>query len=151
MAKSQVLQLPAHRFDTEPVSQGRVDLEGLLGLLDLLLLAQIAEGAHVVQPVGQLDEDHPDVLGHGDDHLADVLGLLLLDGAEGHLRQLGHPVDQQGHLVAELLPHRLDGHARVFDHVVQQGGRQGGGVESEVGADVGGPDRVIEVGLAAGP
>ena len=77
--EGQVFQLPAHRLDAQPVGQRSVDLQRLLGLLELLLLAQVAESAHVVQPVGQLDEDHPDILGHGDDHLADVLGLLFLD------------------------------------------------------------------------
>ena len=149
--EGEVLQLPADRLDAQAVSQRRVDLQRLLGLLDLLLLAQIAERAHVVQPVGQLDEDHPDVLGHGDDHLADVLGLLFLDRAEGHLRQLGDAVDEQGHLVAELLAHRLDGQLGVFDHVVQQRGGDGGAVEPQVGADVGRAHGMVDVGLAAGP
>ncbi len=147
----EVLQLPADRFDPQPVSQRRVDLQRLLGLLELLLLAQVAEGAHVVQPVGQLDQDHPDVLGHGDDHLADVLGLLLLDRAEGHLRQLGDAVDQEGDFVAELLADLLDGQLGVLDHVVQQGRGQGGAVEAKIGADVGGADRMVDVGLAARP
>ena len=80
--EGKVFQLPADGLDAQAVGQGRIDLERLLGLLELLVLAQIAEGAHVVQPVGQLDEDHPDVLRHGDDHLADVLGLLFLHRPE---------------------------------------------------------------------
>ena len=39
----------------------------------------------------------------------------------------------------------------VLDHVVQQGGGEGGAVEPQVGADVGGADRMVDVGLAAGP
>jgi hypothetical protein len=70
-----------------------------------------------VQPVGQLDDQHPDVTGHGHDHLADGLGLgrvAVLD-----LVELGHPVDQLGDVRAELtaqLSQRVGG---VLDRVVQ--------------------------------
>ena len=80
----------------------RVDLEGLLGLLDLLLLGHRAERAHVVQAVGELDQDDPDVRGHRDHHLAVVLGLRLVARLERDPGQLGHAVDQAGDLVAEL-------------------------------------------------
>jgi hypothetical protein len=35
-----------------------------------------ADRAHVVQPVGELDQDHAQILGHGHEQLAEVLGLL---------------------------------------------------------------------------
>jgi hypothetical protein len=45
-------------------------------LLRLLLGRHVADGAHVVQPVGELHEDHPQILGHRHEQLAEVLGLL---------------------------------------------------------------------------
>ena len=50
-----------------------------------------------MEPVGQLDEDDPDVVGHGQDDLADGLGppdlgRRFLDAAD-----LGHALDQPGH------------------------------------------------------
>jgi hypothetical protein len=45
----------------------------------------VLERPHVVQAVRELDQDHADVLGHGEDHLAEVLGLLFLRGLEGDL------------------------------------------------------------------
>jgi hypothetical protein len=83
--EGEILKFPSHRFDPQPVRQRGVDLQCLLGLLELFLLAQVAQSAHVMQPVGQLDEDDAHVAGHSDDHLADVLGLLLLHGTEGDL------------------------------------------------------------------
>ncbi len=56
-----------------------------------------------MQPVGELDEDDADVLGHRDEHLAQVLALLLGQRLELDLAELGHPVDEIGHLVAEPL------------------------------------------------
>ena len=55
---------------------------------------------HVVQPVGELDHQHPDVPAHRDDHLADGVGLrrfAVLD-----LVDLGAAVHEQGDLVAEV-------------------------------------------------
>ena len=40
----------------------------------------VLHGAHIVQPVTDLDEDDPDVLGHGQQHFAQILHLLLLRG-----------------------------------------------------------------------
>ena len=58
--------------------------------------------AHVVQPVGELDQDHPDVPGHRHQHLAVVLGLAVVAALEGDAAQLGDAVDQPGDLLAEL-------------------------------------------------
>ena len=60
----------------------RVDLERLLRLLHLLLLAEVLDRAQVVEAVGELDQDDADVLRHRDDHLAVVLGLGLLAALE---------------------------------------------------------------------
>ena len=64
---------------------------------------QEGQRAHVVQPVGELDDQHPRVLGHRDDHLADRLGLGRV--AELDLVELGDAVDQQRDLAAEVGAH----------------------------------------------
>ncbi len=147
--EGEVLELPLEVVDAEPVRQGRVDLERLLGLLDLLLLAEIAERVHVVQAVAELDQDDPDVGGHRDDHLAVVLGLLLLLGGEVHLGELGDAVDQHGDVVAELLPDPLQRGARVLHHVVQERGGDGAGVQLELRRVERRADGVVDVRLAA--
>ena len=76
--EGEVLQLPLDRVDAEPVRDRRVDVQRLLGLVDLLLLGHRADRAHVVQAIGELDQDDPDVRGHRDHHLAVVLGLRLV-------------------------------------------------------------------------
>ena len=82
----EVLELPLDRVDTQPVRQRRVDLERLARLLDLLLLGHRLDRAHVVQAVGELDQDDPHVGGHRDHHLAVVLGLRLVARLEGDAR-----------------------------------------------------------------
>jgi hypothetical protein len=96
-------------------------LERLAGLLLLRLLVERPEGAHVVETVGQLDQDHPDVGGHRHHHLAVVLGLALVAALERDLGQLGDAVDELGDLVAEPLPDLVEAGAGVLDRVVQQG------------------------------
>ena len=98
----EILELPLERVDPEPVRERRVDLERLLRLLHLLLLAEVLDRAHVVEPVGELDQDDPDVLGHRHDHLPVVLGLRLLAARELDPRQLRDALDELGDLGAEL-------------------------------------------------
>ena len=140
--EGEVLELPLDRVDPQPVGQRRVDLQRLARLRRLFLLRQGAERAHVVEAVGQLDQDHPDVGGHRHHHLAVVLGLPLVAALEGDPGQLGDAVDQLGDLLAELGPDLLQAGAGVLDRVVEQGGAEGLGVEPHAGADLGHADRV---------
>ena len=146
--EGEVLELPLDRVDAEAVGDRAVDVERLLGLVDLLLLRHGLQRAHVVEAVGELDEDDPDVGGHRDHHLAVVLGLGLVARLEGDARQLGDAVDQAGDLVAELLAHLLERGAGVLDRVVQQRGAQRLGVEAHARADLGHAHRVGDEVLA---
>ena len=151
VAEGQVLELPLDLPDAEPVGQGRVDVQGLARDLPPLNLGQWVERAHVVEPVGQLDEDDPKVLRHRHHHLADVFGLLLLVRAQRDPAQLGHPVHQPGDLRPELFLDRLLGQRGVLDGVVEEGRGQGRGVQLEVGQDRGDLERVVDVVLAGQP
>ena len=135
--EGEVLQLPFDRVDTEPVGERRVDLQRLARLRHLLLLRQRAERAHVVEAVGQLDQDHPDVGGHRHHHLAVVLGLPLVAALEGDPGQLRDAVDELGDLLAELVADLLEAGAGVLDRVVQERRAEGLGVEPHPGADLG--------------
>ena len=108
----EVLELPLERVDAEPVGERRVDLERLARLAHLRLLAHVLDRAQVVQPVGELDQDHAHVLGHRDDELAVVLGLGVLAALELDPRQLGDALDELRDLLAELGADVLDLDAR---------------------------------------
>ena len=131
--EGQVLELPLDGVHAEPVGQRGVDLQGLLGLARGALLRHVAPGAGVVEAVGQLDDEHPDVAGHGDDHLAHRLGLGGL--AVGHLVELGDSVDEHRDLVAEVAAQRLEAVGGVLHRVVQQRRRQRGRGHAELGED----------------
>jgi hypothetical protein len=126
--------------------QGGNDFQRFTGLAGLLLRWQEAHRAHVVQPVGHLDHQHPRVAGHRGDHLADRLAFG--GAAQHHAVQLGHAVDEMAHFLAEVLGQRRKRVAGVLDGVVQQRGHQSGGVHAQLGQDVGDGQRMGDVGIA---
>ena len=145
--EGQVLEFPLDGVHAEPVGQRREDLQHLTRLALLLLPRQVAQRAHVVQPVGELDDQDPDVPGHRHDHLAHGLGLG--DLAVLDLVQLGHPVHQGRDLVTEVGPQLVEGVVGVLHRVVQQGRAQRLVVHPQLGQDRGHRERVGDVGVAA--
>ena len=107
-----------------------------------------AERAHVVQAVGELDQQDADVAGHRDDHLADVLGLLLLAAVELDRVELGEAVDDARDLGAELVLELLERDLRVLDRVVQQRGHERRRVQVQVREHVRHGERVLDEVLA---
>ena len=127
----QVFELPLDALHTEAVGDGRVDLHRFKRLLPLLFRCLILHGAHIVRAVGQLDEDDADVLGHGHEHLAQVLHLLLFLAGVLHARQLGDALDQIRDRGGELLGDLGIGRIGILDAVVHEGGLDGLGVEPQ--------------------
>ena len=134
--------------DTHAIGERRVDIEGFLGNALLFFRGERFEGAHVVKPVGQFDENDPDVLGHGHDHLAEVLGLALFAALELHAGDLCHAVHQSRDLLTEHLFEFFRRGGGIFDGIVEQAGRHRGRVELEIGEDGGHFDGMVEIGLA---
>jgi hypothetical protein len=147
--KREVLELPLERVDPEPVGQRSVDLQRLRGLGKLGLALEVGERAHVVEPVGELDDDDAHVPAHRHDHLPQGLRLGVLQVPGGQPLELGDPVDDLRQIVPELLFELLLGDAGVLQHVVQQGGRDRRRVEAQLGEDVCRRERVVDEGLPA--
>ena len=144
----QLLELVLDLAHPEPVGDRRVDVARLLRDLDPALLRQVVQRPHVVEPIGELDQDDADVVHHRQQHLAEVLGLALLARRERNRAELGHPFDDVGDVGPEQLLDALDRRLRVLDDVVQQAGGDRHHVELHVGEQVGDLERVDEVGLA---
>ena len=144
----EILELPLERVDAEPVGERRVDLERLARLAHLGLLAHVLDRPQVVEPVGELDQDHPDVLGHRDDELAVVLRLRLLAALELDAGQLRDALDELRDLLAELGADVLDLDAGVLDRVVEERGGDRRLVHPQAGEDLRGAPRVVDELLA---
>ena len=87
---------------------------------------------NIVQPVGDLDEDDPDVLGHGQQHFAQIFHLLLGLGGIVDPGQLADPLHQIRHRGGELLGDVLVGGGGVLNGVVEQGRLDGLGVQVQL-------------------
>ncbi len=146
----EVLELLAHLLHTHAAGERRIDVERLLGDAAARGRRHEFQRAHVVQAVGELDQQHADVVGDRQQQLAQVLGLLGLARHQFEPLQLGQALDQRADLVAE---HLVDLGARrlgVLDGVVQQRRDDGGVVELEVGEDRRDFERMREIRIAGG-
>lgn len=120
-----ILHLPLDRRDPQPVRNGTKDLQRLIRNPALTLFGLVFERTHIMQTVRQLNHDHPDILGHSDEHLAVVLVLLLFLGAEADAFQLGQTVHQHRAGIAELRADLFQGHRRIFHNIMQQRSNNG--------------------------
>jgi hypothetical protein len=146
--EAQVLELHAHGIHAQAHGDRRVDVQGLAGDAPRLGRRQHAEGAHVVQAVGELDEDDADIPGHGQGHFLEVLRLFFLQRVELNLRQLRHAVHEIGDSFPELFGDRLLVDPRIFDNVVEHRRHETLVVHVHVGEDARHGEGVSDVGFA---
>ena len=132
-AEAEVLQLGLDQVHAQALGDRRVDLQRFGRDAAARVHALRAERAHVVQAVGELDQDHAQVARHRQQHLAEAFRVGFLAVAELQLVQLGDAVDQFGHGRAELGGDRLGRERRVLEGVVQDRRDQGFDVQPLVG------------------
>jgi hypothetical protein len=118
--EAQVLELALDRRHAEPVRERRVDVARLERDAVHLLGRQVLDRAHVVQAVGELDEDDAQIARHRQQHLAEVLGLRRFLAIEVEAGQLRHALDEGRDLAAEALLDVLERDGCVLDDVVEQ-------------------------------
>ena len=149
-AEGKVFQLLAHFLHAHAAGERCVDVERLLCDAAARGCGHEFQGAHVVQAVGELDQEHADIVGDGEQELAEILRLLGLARHQFQPLQLGQALDQRADLMAKNLvdlgPRRLG----VLDGVVQQGCDDGGVIELQPGQDRRDLERVGEIGIAGG-
>ncbi len=150
LAERQVLELFPHLLHAHAAGERRIDVERLLCRHAARLGRAVFERAHVVQPVGKLDQQHTHVVGDGQQKLAQVFGLLGLFGDEVELFQLGQTFDQGADVAAEQAVDLGAGGVGILDGIVQQRGSDGGVVEVKIGEDGGNLERMREIRIARG-
>src|ERR1700704_2276214 len=102
----------------------------------LCLLAHVLDRAQVVQAVGELDQNHPQVLCHRQDQLAVVLRLGVLAALKLDARQLRNALDETCDLLAELGADVVDFDPGVLDGVVKKRGSEDRLVQLQAGEDL---------------
>jgi hypothetical protein len=118
--EGEVLELGAHVLHAHAAGERGIDLHRLGGDALAPIRRQVGDGAHIVQAVGQLDEQHAHVGGDGEEELAEVLRLGLFPAHQVEPLDLGQAVDDLADIRAEELvdlgPRRIG----VLDGVMQQ-------------------------------
>ena len=134
LGEGEALELVLHPLHADALGERREDFHGLardalafLGVVDEL------QRAHVVQAIGELDEEHANVLGHRQQQLAEVLGLLGPVRLELEAGQFGDAVDELRDLAPEQIADLIERDAGVLDRVVQQRGDDRRAVEADAG------------------
>ena len=148
MLEREVLELPPHLRHTEAVRERRVQVPRLLRDPTALLGRQPVERPHVVQPVGQLDQDDANILRDRQQQLAVVLDLPFLRRVERQISDLRQAIDDLRDLLPELLLDVGDGDGRVLDDIVNQPARDRHRIELQVGENPRDLDAVRDERLA---
>ena len=148
VVQAEVLQGGLEPVDSHPAGKGRIDVDGFPGDFLLFFRRMEPEGLHVVEAVGEFDDDDTDIGGHGENHLAHVFRLLFLTGAELHLADLGHPVHDVCRFLSEKALHFGEFRGRVLDGIVKKAGCDTDHVHFHLGEDVCDFEGVGEIGFA---
>jgi hypothetical protein len=162
VAEGQVFELPFHLPDAEAVGQRRVDQLAFARHLVAQRPRPVAQKAQGLHPAGQAQHDHADVIHHGEQHLAQDLGLRLhvrhaLAAARAGCRarqrtqpaQAPEAFDQPGHRVAKADFQSFGGVLKMVAGGKQQGGTAHFGIEVQRGGDQRHADGVLPRRLAA--
>ena len=144
----EVLELVLELAHAEAVRDGRVDVARLLRNPRAPLLGLVLQRPHVVEPVGELDEDDANVVDNRHEHLAEALGLPLLARRELQAGQLRDALDDVGDALAEELADLFDRVRRVLDDVVQKARGDRDDIQPQIGEDHRDAQRMDEVRLA---
>ncbi len=126
------------------------DIQRLPRDLLLLLGLQVLERPHVVQPVRQLDDHHANIGHHRQQHLADVLCLVIFAICELDLIQLRHTFNDVRHLIVELLRNLVRCDVGIFNRIMQQSRRYRSRIHLQLRQHLPYLERMNDVWLAAG-
>ena len=115
---------------------GRIDVQRLTGDALLFFRRQKAQGAHVVQAVGQLHQHHANIGDHGQQHLAHALYLADFRRDQVQPADLGHAFHQTRRIRTESGRDCRERNPGILHHVVQQSGAERGDVQPQVRQDM---------------
>ena len=101
MLERKLLQFEIKRVQSEAVGDRSVNVERLARDPFAMGRRHCIQRAHVVQAVGELDQDDADVLRHRQQHLAKIVGLRVFARLELDLVELGDAVHHVGDGLAE--------------------------------------------------
>ena len=100
-----------------------------------------------MQPISQLHQQDPDVVGHRKHQFAEIFRLLGAFRKQLELRELGYAIDKAGDLGPKILLDVLNGRAGVLHGVVKERCRDRRRIELQIGENSRHFQRVREIGI----
>ncbi len=146
--EGEIFQLAAKLTHSEPVRNRRVNIHRLLRDTPAFFGNEKLERAHVVEAIGQLNQDYSHVVDHRQQHLANVFRLLFFPRNAADMRDFGEAFDEVGNLFAKVVPNRVRIGQRVFDDIMQKTSRNRNCVEAHVSQNVCYFQRMDQIGFA---
>ena len=143
--ETEVFQLLIQRVQAQTIGDGRIDVHRFAGDALALFFGNGIERAHIVQAIGEFDQNDAHISRHRHQHLAEVFRLRVRQRVELELVQFAQAIHQFGHGLAELLGDLFDADVGVFRHVMQQSSGDGLRVQVQRGQDAGNGDGVGDV------
>ena len=116
--EAEVLEFLLHLVQAKSMCQRSIDIECLACNLVLLPRELAAQGSHVMQSVGYLNQDDSDVLAHCEQQLLEGFSLHRRFVAEDAARYLGQSIYDLRYLRAEDVGDVLDRIVRIFYHIM---------------------------------
>src|SRR5678816_1603249 len=120
MLECEILELPSHARHAESMGKRSIQVPRFLRDARSLLDRQVVESPHVVQAVGELDDDDARVFCDRKKELAIILDLPVLRRIEREMPDLRQAVDYLRDLGAEMRVDFGNGDIGVFDDVVNE-------------------------------
>ena len=102
------------------MSQRSINVESLSGNSFLAVGLEVFQGAHVVEPVSQLNKNNSHVSDHSQEHLANIFRLAIFAVGELDFVDFGNALNNVGNLIAEFGFNLFVGGWGVFDGIVEK-------------------------------
>ena len=149
LAKRDLFEFFAKPLHADAPGQRRVYLHCLKGDAPAFFrIVEEMQRAHVMQPVGELDEKDAHVLGHGHDELAEILRLVRSIGLQLDQRELGHAVHKARNFRPEQPFNVRNGRVSILDHVMEERRRHRGGIGFQFGKNARNGEWMRKIGIA---
>jgi len=137
-----------HLKNAQSIGNRRVDIHGFTRNTSALVGSHRVQRPHIVQTVGELNDDNADILYHRQHHFTKIFGLRLGLAAKIDLRQFADAIDQFGYFFAEFLYQVFFKRWRIFDHVMQYRSNDTVGVHAHFTENSGHRHGMADIGFA---
>ncbi len=148
VAERQIFQLALEPADTKPVCQRGINVSRLLGNFPAPFFILVSQSTHIVQAVSKLDQNHPDIARHSEQHLAEIFSLTFFAGFKGDFTYFGDTIHHFEDFLTEQAANLFFGRQGIFEGVVQQAGNNRRHIHAESRQDKGNLHGMGHVGIA---